>query len=240
MPWPQSQPWEFTPGNVTNIQQLNYTYDFMANSPAAVPPFIPAPAPATPVNLTVRLARLGGPAAIAGQPQIVALSSGQELLGASATNLPVMGEGLQATVQLNSGVRNKLVASLQQASFSAPPDRVRLKLEGVKGTRGATVLDVFVNLPKGASPSDNPSLKAGSVGLFGLRQASNRDGKHGGGGLSFAMDITRIIDDLHLRNALETGSINVSVVPFRPLPADSDITVGRISVYRVTQGALKR
>ena len=42
MPWPQSQPWTFTPGNVTNIQQLNYTYDFLANPATAVAPFVPA------------------------------------------------------------------------------------------------------------------------------------------------------------------------------------------------------
>ncbi|HEV2693515.1 MAG TPA: tyrosinase family protein, partial [Verrucomicrobiae bacterium] len=234
MPWPKSQPWKYTPGNVTNIQQLNYTYDFLADASTAVAPFTPAPSHGGLTRLAARLAHLGGRALTADQPQTVAVARGLELLGASPTNLPVKSKGIQTEVRLNSKVQSKLTASLLQASVSATPDRVRLKLEGVKGTLGATVLNVYVNLPKGANPDDNPGLKAGSAGLFGLRQASNKDKKHGGEGLSFAMDITRIIDDLHLRNALETGSINVSVVPYRPLPPGADITIGRISVYRVT------
>jgi tyrosinase len=234
MPWPQSVPWKFTPGNVTNIQQLNYTYDFLADSSTAVRPFAPPPAPSGAAPLMARLTSLRGAASIAGLPQILPVARGSELLGASATKLPITSEGLETTVRFNSRVQSKLLASLREASVSAPPDRVRLKLEGVTGTFGGAVLNVYVNLPKDAKPADLPDLKAGSVGLFGLRQASNRDGKHGGSGLSFSLDITRIIDHLHLRGALDTDSIHVTVVPYRSIPEDANITVGRISVYRVT------
>jgi tyrosinase len=236
MPWPQqSQPWNFTPGDVTDIQQLNYTYDFLANPSAAVAPFQAPAAPAGPARLAARLGRLGAPKAAAGaiQAPVAPVARASELVGASAPNLPVKNSGLQATVQLDSGVRDNLTASLKRASAFAVPDRVVLKLENVKGTGPISVLDVYVNVPAGDRPGDHPDLKAGSVGLFGLRQATKQDGPHGGGGLSFRLEITDIVDRLHLADALTTESLNVSVVPHRPIPADSDLTVGRISVHRV-------
>ena len=80
------------------------------------------------------------------------------------------------------------------ASESAPPDRVFLNLENVRGTHDATVLSVYLNLPEGARPSDHPELLAGSVGLFGLRRAEFRDGHHGGQSLNFVLEITKIVD----------------------------------------------
>lgn len=82
------------------------------------------------------------------------------------------------------------------------------------------------------NPNDRPDLLAGTVGLFGLRRASSRIGEHGGAGLSFILDITKIVDQLHLRQALNTDSIRVAIIPHRPLPEESDITVGRVSIYR--------
>jgi tyrosinase len=235
MPWPQqSQPWNFTPGDVTDIGKLNYTYDFLANPSAAVAPFKAPPSPAGPALLAARLKRLGAPnVAAAIQPRVLPVARASEMMGASPPNLPVKGSGLRATVQLDSGVQDNVAASLNKASALAVPDRVVLKLENIKGTGPISVLDVYVNMPAGDTPGDHPDLKAGSVGLFGLRQATRQDGPHGGGGLSFRLDITDIVDRLHLADALTKGSLNVSVVPHRPMPADSDLTVGRISVHRV-------
>ena len=58
------------------------------------------------------------------------------------------------------------------------------------------VLGVYINLPEGEKPGQHPELLAGSVGLFGLRQASAPDGKHGGKGMNFTLDITKAIGDI--------------------------------------------
>jgi tyrosinase len=118
------------------------------------------------------------------------------------------------------------------ASETAPPDRVFLNLENVRGTHDATALSVYINLPEGAKPSDHPELLAGSVGLFGLRGASLKDDKHAGQGLNFVLDITKIIDALHLKNALDVDSVKVRIVPHHMIPDQAQITVGRVSIYR--------
>jgi tyrosinase len=155
-----------------------------------------------------------------------------ELVGASQTSLAIGGSGARTTVRLRPEVRRSLTASLANASETAAPDRVILNLENVRGAQDAHVLNVFIDLPQGAKPSDHPELLAGSVALFGLSEASFDSGPHGGQGLSFALDISKLVDSLHLKRALDTDSIDVSVVPNRPVTDDAQITVGRISIYR--------
>ena len=158
-----------------------------------------------------------------------------ELVGANQGALSIKGSGARTTVKLDAGVRRKVSASLATASETAAPDRVFLNLENVRGARDAHVLSVYINLPEGAKPGDHPELLAGSVGLFGLSSASFKDGKHGGQGLSFVLDITKIIDALHLNKALDVDSLQVAGVPHRAVPEQAQITIGRVSVYRQGQ-----
>jgi len=115
---------------------------------------------------------------------------------------------------------------------AASPDRVFVALENVRGAFDASVLSVYINLADGAKPADHPELLAGSVALFGLRNASQKDGSHGGEGLNFVLEITKIIDQLYLDKAFDVNSIQVRVVPRQPLPDQAQITIGRISIYR--------
>ena len=158
-----------------------------------------------------------------------------ELVGASQEAVPIKRAGASTAVKLDPGARAKVSASLATAAESAAPDRVFLNLENVRGTHDASVLSVYINLPEGAKPADHSELLAGSVGLFGLRKASFKDDKHGGEGLNFVLDITKIVDALHLRNALDVDSLRVTIVPHRPVPDQAQITVGRISIYRKGQ-----
>jgi tyrosinase len=225
MPMPDGSSWVYTPQQMSDLSQLNYTYDSL-----------PMAAPAAPL-LAQRLTRLGATAAAAKVVQGATVTPGKnvELVGANQAALPIKGLGVRTTVKLDTKVRQKMSASLVTASEAAPPDRVFLNLENVRGTRDAYVLSVYINLPEGAKPSDHPELLAGSVGLFGLSSASFKDGKHGGGGLSFVLDITNIVDALHLNNALDVDSINVTIVPHQAVPEQVQITVGRVSIYRQGQ-----
>src|SRR5256885_15431484 len=83
-----------------------------------------------------------------------------------------------------------------------------------------------------ASPGESRQYLAGNIALFGLRRASMKDGQHAGEGLTFILDATPVIDQLHLKNEFDVESLQVSVIPADPLPENADITVGRISIYR--------
>ena len=144
-----------------------------------------------------------------------------ELLGAHDKPLPIKSSGARATVRLDKDVRDKVSASLAGASETALPDKVYLDLQNVRGTRDGHKLSVYVN-----------EYLAETVALFGLRRASSKDGQHGGEGLSFLLDITHVIDSLHLDDALDVDSLDVRIVPSHAVPDNDDFSVGQISVYR--------
>jgi tyrosinase len=230
MPWPgDSSPWVYTPQEMDSLDQLDYTYDSLQ---------APAPVPAE-ARLAERLERLGAPAAaaLASVQEGAAVKQGKnvELVGANQGALAIKGAGVRTTVRLDPEVRGKVSASLASAAETAQPDRVFLNLENVRGTHDASVLNVYVNLPEGANPSDHPEHLAGSVGLFGLRRASLADAEHGGEGLNFVLEITDAFDALHLDDALDVDSLQVKIVPHQPVPDQADITVGRVSIYRQGQ-----
>jgi tyrosinase len=223
MPLPGNTEWDYKPKDVGNLGQLDYTYDDLQ-----------APAP-SPNPLTGRLVRLGVPeheAATAAEEVPMITGKQIELLGASPTALKLQANGARTAVKLDSNVRSKVSASLTGAHATKKPDRVFLELENVRGQGDAELLNVYVNVPAGASPGDHPELLAGTAGLFGVSKASEPDSQHGGQGLNFVMDITKIIDQLHLDNALDADSLDVSIVPYQSLDESADITVGRVNVYR--------
>jgi tyrosinase len=162
----------------------------------------------------------------------VASGSNVELVGANRESLRITGTESRTSVQLDAAVRRKVAASLARAAETAAPDRVFLNLENVRGLADSTAFRVYVGLPDGASPADHPERLAGSIALFGVRKASLPDGQHAGHGLTFVMEITNIIDALHLSNALDIDSLDVRIVPVKAVPEDAQISIGRISIFR--------
>lgn len=230
MPMPDGSSMVYTPQQMNSLSQLNYTYDSLPQSVPVAPSGLVA-------TVSARLASLGATAAAAKVREGVPVTIGRnrELLGATQQALPVKGAGITASVKLDAGVRRKVSASFAKPSETALPDRVFLNLENVRGTHDAAALSVYINLPEGAKAGDHPELLAGTVGLFGMRRASLADGKHAGEGLNFILDITKIVDGLHLNNALEVDSLKVTIVPRRMIPDQAQISVGRVSIYRQGQ-----
>jgi tyrosinase len=194
----------FTPSDVTDLTQLNYTYQEMS---------APADFVTSAKAFSARLTALGAAlvsAPIGGAPHMT--PSKVELIGATQGMISVKGSGARTPLRLDKKVRSDLVASLAAASSAKPPDRVFLRLDNIVGTTGG-VLSVYINLPEAGKPSKYNELCAGSVGLFGLRQASQKDGKHAGKGMSFTLDITKVVDYLHLNKSLDADALSVSLVP---------------------------
>lgn len=225
MPMPGPVSWVYTPQQVNSLSQLNYVYESYASIPKC---------PSAKVQLSQRLAKLGatGAAEKVDEGAAVTIRRSVELFGASQGAVEVKGASTQISVSLDSDVRNKVTKSLAFAEETAAPDRVFLNLENIRGTQNATVLAVYLDAPTGDNPIGHPELLAGSVGLFGLRGASAPGGRHGGQGLSFTLEITKIVDALHLNNRLNHDALKVTIVPSRPLSERVPITIGRISLYR--------
>lgn len=227
MPVANSEPWYFSPMQVANLNDLQYSYQELGAVPAG------------PNLVAARLARLGGPAApqqLQGGRAKLTVSRQPELLGASTRPIVVEGAGARpVSVALDAGVRRQVARSVALATSGALPDRTYLKLDDVRGPFDAAVLDVHVNLSDPARADERRATFAGQVALFGLRRASVPDGHHGGAGLSFVLDITHLIDDMVTSKTFDVGSLQVSLLPRRALPAGVKVTVGRIGLYREGQ-----
>lgn len=157
-----------------------------------------------------------------------------ELLGANNQSLRLAGAEARTSLALDAAVQRKLSATLRSATEAAPtvPDRIFLNLENVRGLNDATAFSVYINVPEGDDPSQHPDHLAGSIALFGVRKATMADGKHAGDGLTFVLEITHVIDTLHLAGALNVAQLHVRLVPMNPVPEAAKISIGRISVFR--------
>ena len=212
MPMPDGKSWVYTPADVTNLNQMDYDYEGLA---VAIPV---QPAAAL---LTQRLNRLNAVPVPAAQGDNMDDEDDSELLGSDDQDHPITSSGARATVKLDNNVRQKVSESLAGASETAPPDSVYLDLENVRGTQDGNKLQVYVN-----------DHLVETVALFGLQTASTKDGQHGGEGLNFLVDITDVIDSLHLEGALDVESLDVRIMPIHAVPSGDDLSVGKVSVYR--------
>jgi tyrosinase len=214
MPMPDGSSWVFTPADVESLSQLDYTYDDLS---------VPMPALPAGEMLRRRLERLGVASASGVPIRGTGMDSEEEaeLVGAHDGAVPITSAGARVTVTLEPAVREKVIKRLAEASIAAPPDRIYLQLENVRGTRDAHKLAVYVN-----------DQVAGTVALFGLRRATLRDDHRAGQGLDFELDITDIVDRLHLDHSLRADELDVRIIPDHAVPEDARISVGRVGIYR--------
>lgn len=224
MPMPGGASWTYTPGEMSDLSGLDYVYDDIS-PPAAAPKF------------AARLQRLGvGAEAAEALEGTIAMAAPRnvELLGANEERMSLSGTEARTSVRLDAAVQRKVSASLVAAAAEEPvvPDRIFLNLENVRGRSDATTFRVYINLPEGENPDEHPERLAGSIALFGVRKASLADGEQGGDGLTFVLEITRIVDALHLEDSLATRPLDVRLVPVNPVPDSAQISIGRISVFR--------
>jgi tyrosinase len=227
MPMPDGTSWTYTPSDMSDLSKLDYAYDDV--SPASGAP-----------QQVARLQGLGMNVAAAEtlvRSTAMAARSNVELLGANRQRLSLTGTEARTSVALDPGVRQKVSASLAAARTAAPsaPDRVFLNLENVRGLNDATVLSVYINVPDGDDPAQHPDNLAGSIALFGVSKASSVNDEHAGNGLTFVLEISHVIDKLHLAGALQADQLHVRLVPLSPVPDADQVSIGGISVFR--QGA---
>lgn len=207
---PNGDPWDYTPGDMTDIGKLGYTYDDLKAPAAKAMPH------------AKRLAALG-----AAPRGVVGMTRDQkvELMGANEKALRISGKAeVKTSVKLDKQVRKRVSNNLAavRAEATTQPDRVFLNIENVRGLHDATALQVFVK-----------DELVDTIALFGARKATTGGGGHGeGGGLTFVLDISEIVDKLHLSNALDVNALDVRIVPVNPVPEAANVSIGRIRVFR--------
>jgi tyrosinase len=211
------------PGDVTNTSSpFNYEYDDIS-SPLAAPPVPIAAAAIKPMA-----------------PQR------SEMIGASGKNLTLTGtpqsvgislkppSGPAKTKETKAGRPPKGGAAA--AAQPAPEGRIYLYIENVVSRRAHTTYEVYVNLPEHPDAAAYEAHNAGAMHLFGIVRASTRSARSAGNGLSFSMDITRLVDRLKQENDWDEQNVRVTFGP----RADGEgaaaghdpIQIGRVSLYR--------
>jgi tyrosinase len=122
---------------------------------------------------------------------------------------------------------------------SAPPaiattrqlvQRVTLHLEQVTSTDVAPTYDVFLNVPPAEDADKHADRFVARVAMFGIKQASDPRGLHGGGGQNFAFDISKLYHHLADSGEIDPKNLRVTFVPVSPI-GKPEVTVGRISLY---------
>lgn len=121
-------------------------------------------------------------------------------------------------------------ARVAQEPASALVQQVILQLENVTSTAIAPTYDVYVNVPDAMDPSAHEDRFVGRVAMFGIAEASDPSGQHGGAGQSFAFDITDLYHRLSDAGEVDPNDLRVSFVPVEP-EGDPKVSVGRIGIY---------
>ncbi|KZE87238.1 hypothetical protein AWB61_12920 [Chromobacterium sp. F49] len=156
-----------------------------------------------------------------------------ELLGANAGAVQFIGQSISTTVAMDSLVRKRVTANLEAvvAGESDTPGKVFLALEHVRAKRDALVFDVYIHANGLEAAGEDAGLKAGSIALFGVTAASQEEDGHAGEGNSYSIDISGIIDSLHLAGSL-SDKVRVTLVSRYPIPEDVGLSIERIGIYR--------
>lgn len=219
MPQPDGSEWVYTPTEMQKIDALGYEYDDLTPGAAVQG-----------MDMAARRAVLGIAAAARGGPAVAASSS--EMMGASDKGLALSGSGAtRTTVRTDAAVRGRVSNSLAGRAATAP-DRVFLNLENITGLYDAVIFEVYVGVAADADDATRQAHLAGNVSLFGVRQATDMAGRHSGGGINATLEITGIVDKLHLAGNFNVDELSVEIVPMDEIPEAAQVRIGRISLYR--------
>jgi len=156
-----------------------------------------------------------------------------ELMGSNDSEISLGPKPVKSRLKLATGplttLSKSFTRSLMKAETPGEPDRVFLQLENIRGKDGSGILDVVLHKPD--APAGSTGIRAGSISLFGLEQASQPDGDHAGNGLNKTLEITKAIDAMKLDPA-QADALDVEIIPRSDVRKQDEIKVGQISVYR--------
>jgi tyrosinase len=156
-----------------------------------------------------------------------------EVIGASAAPVQVSEQPAMTEVVVDATAASVAVSSMGATEPGEEVSRLYLAFESVKGDLPSGMLDVFLDLPEGANLEEHAGKQVGSVALFGLNVASKPDGRHGGNGLSYTIDITDQAGRFAAAG-LGDGPLKVTLRTRNGHSGDAAITIGRVSLLKRT------
>ena len=215
----EGQPVSMTAAQVLDtVADLGYTYDQFETA---------APAPPA-------AAELAGPVTQPKPPT-------PELVGTTAAPLKLVGQTQSTTVPLDQRAQKSALTTLATTT-----PRIILQVHEVQAERTPdTVYGVYVNLPVGAPPSQEPLHHVGNLSFFGVERAREPRGDEHPHGLSLSFDISELADAQRASGHWSDSSVTITFKPLRLIPpedADPAITkadtgeeppatVGSISIF---------
>jgi hypothetical protein len=147
-----------------------------------------------------------------------------EMVGATSAPFYIGAQPTQILLQMH--------APTGPARLRDPRQReVILRVENVTCDQLAPSFRVYLNVPPGHAPEQDPQLRVGGLGLFGIVQASQRNRPHGGAGMSFRMDVTDVFNRLAAMPNWDPRGLRITFVAQvwdTPIP---QVKVGRVSLY---------
>ena len=156
-----------------------------------------------------------------------------EMVGASDEAVTLTGPPLTRAVALRAPSGPARLAADADAGT-----KTYLKIENIVSEESQATYEVYVNLPTAPDQAAYERHYAGALPLFGVIQASVPSERHAGNGLTFNLDISRVVDRLKAENSWDAARVEVTFVqrPGRNAGASAGqhepIRVGRISVYQ--------
>jgi len=155
----------------------------------------------------------------------------------TAKRIPEMVRATHAPFELSESVERAEVPTAPLTSPSnlesvagEPPKRVYLRIENLTCGQRAPAYDVYLGLPAGADPKKHPENLVGRLPMFGLAEASKLEGPHAGSGLTFALEVTKLVEKLSQEPGWDPVKLPVSFVPVRETNG-ARVRVGRVSLY---------
>jgi len=208
------------PQDVLSTEALGYAYDDISD-----------PLPGQ-FRRTRRL-RAFAPA-IAAPPMVMPAGAGRrpmsERLDVNGGSVAVSRQPVEVTLTLAPSparhVAESFTAEAMRPDTPGEPDRVFLKLEGIRTDKGSGAFEVYVR----PSP-DAPYVEVGSVSLFGVANASDVRGPHGGAGITKTIEITDAVDAMSGAQR-QSGRLDVKIVPRPDNWSVDSLSIGQVSLVR--------
>ena len=215
------QQWSYTPAQMSDLGSLQYGYDDYEDDGSHRSRRGMRARP-TPDRRRARGPELAMPEST---------SPGEtKLIGATRGSMNIIGRESTTSLQLVSpDVRPRRRLRARSAEAEPQPERVYLNLENITAARDGAILRVYIGGPGGVDEQ-----VAGSVALFGAAPQSRTGDGAANDGLTAVLDITDLVQDLNLSDN-ELNELSIRVVPVAQLDAESDVKIGRLSLYTQSQ-----
>jgi tyrosinase len=155
-----------------------------------------------------------------------------ELIGSLDDRTFIEGGVVNVSISLDRRMIAKTARSFESvAETGQEPDRIYLNLQDIRSSNDAAIFEVYIDLPNNTVPNDQPDHLGGVVSLFGVSRKPRADGRNCNG-INKVIDITPVVDRLHISGRLRHGALSIQIVPTSDIRPEDRISVGRMGIYR--------